>query len=424
MILSEKELELSDQKDKIYIFPADTPLGQEITEVTRYENIELPQEVKIADEIVKRNSQVKEVLRQMEEKNQDMIKLWAITREWCLQDFREIYKWVGCRFDHYFHESDVGEESKQLVIDAYNQGILKKSDNAIGADLGKQLGFVVLLTSAGTGLYATKDLSLAKKKFQEFNIDRSIYVVDASQSLHFQQVFKTLELLGFKQASKCYHLAYGLVILPDGKMSSRKGNIIYFSQLRKLLMDKIDKEFMQKHREASEEGEHTWTEEEIQEATRKIAIATIKYGMLNQDNAKDIVFDLNEWCARTGNTGPYLMYAYTRTRAILRKIPLTDAEKQLVDYNLLTDDSERKVLTLLSYFSDTATKAAETYRPQVMCIYLYNLAKMFSRMYEKVPVKHAPTPALKATRLRLVEATGLVLQKGLNLLGIETVERM
>ena len=413
-ILSQAELGSSDNKEKIHIFPADAPIGVELTEYGRNSDIKIEASVNLAEEIKKREAQVKTLLRAMEDHQKNISLLWEITRQWSIDDFKEIYKWSDCRFDHFFHESDVGDESKEIVLKAYEEGKLVKSDGAIGADLGK-LGFCVLLTSAGTGLYATKDLALAKRKFEEFAVDRSVYVVDVSQSLHFQQVFKTLELLGFEQAKKCKHLAYGMVVLPDGKMSSRKGNIIYFSALQKLLTDNIHQDFMSKY-------EGVWPEEEIKETTRRIAISAIKYGMLNQDNNKDIIFDLKEWASRSGNTGPYLMYAYARSQSTINKIGVDSSVK--VDYSLLKHETERKLLSTLLQYSIVVERAAEQYKPQLLCIYLYNLCKQFMKMYEAVSVKNAETPELKQTRLSLVIAFGAVLKHGLGLLGITTAERM
>eukprot|EP01097_Dermamoeba_algensis_P006937 TRINITY_DN432_c0_g1_i1.p1 TRINITY_DN432_c0_g1~~TRINITY_DN432_c0_g1_i1.p1 ORF type:complete len:762 (-),score=171.22 TRINITY_DN432_c0_g1_i1:146-2386(-) len=425
-VLSEKELDVGTDNEKIFILEKGTPIGQEVTELTRYPNISLSADIKIADEMKKRTTQVNEVLKALEAKEPETTQLWEITRQWSIDDFKTIYSYLDCRFDHYFHESDVGEESKEMVIDAYNKGQLVKSEGAIGADLKKwNLGFSILLTSAGTGLYATKDLALAKRKFEDFKIERSIYVVDGSQSLHFKQVFKTLEVLGFKQAAKCFHLDYGLVTLKTGKMSSRKGNIIAFTQLKEQLSSKIDKDFMQKYRE---EGSKKWSEEAIQEVIKKIAISTIKYGMLNQDPKKDIIFDMDAWTSKTGNTGPYLMYAYARTRSILRKVVITDEEKTqhnlVLDPSLLSTEYERKILSIMSLFPETVEKAAEGYRPQSLCIYLYTLARLFSRMFEAVSVKTAEPLLLKYNRLALVDAVGVILKAGLSLLGISVSEKM
>lgn len=145
--------------------------------------------------------------------------------QWCLDEFKRIYRWLNARFDHDFFESEVAAESKQTVAEYQAKGVFVMNDGAVGADLSQVgLGFQILLKRDGTGLYATKDLALARRKFEQFHIDKSIYVVDSAQSFHFQQVFATLKMMGYPQAERCYHLPYGLVILPDGKMSSRKGN--------------------------------------------------------------------------------------------------------------------------------------------------------------------------------------------------------
>ncbi|MBF0196663.1 MAG: arginine--tRNA ligase [Planctomycetes bacterium] len=415
VICSIKELNQGKDGENIYLFPEGTSHGLELTEVGRKENA-LAAEKQVAAEMVKRTTEVSEVLKTLEDKNSSMQELWQETREWSLNDFKEIYSWIDCRFDHYFYESEVGDEGKQIVLDAYEKGLLVKSEGTIGADFQKdKLGFFMLLKSDGTGLYSTKDLALAKKKFENFKIDRSVYVVDYSQSLHFQQVFKTLELLGYEQSKKCYHLAYGLVTLPEGKMSSRKGTVISFSELRKQLSDYVNREFMQKHK-----GD--WSDEEIEQATRAIAIATIKYGMLNQDNLKNIVFDMKEWTSLSGNTGPYLMYAYARTQSIKRKVGKYELND--CDWSLLSSDAEKVLLGELNQFDALVERSIEQNKPQNLCIYLYQLSKSFSRMFEFCPVAKAETESLKITRLALVDATGKVLKTGLSLLGIHTIDRM
>lgn len=416
MILSEKEMGL-DVKDKeqIFIFPSDTILGREVTEIGRKDS-ELDSNQNITEVITQRQKEVSETLKQLEDKGSDIQQLWRETKDWSMEDFKSIYTWIDCHFDHYFYESEVGQDGKDMVVEAHKAGTLVESEGAIGVDLQKdKLGFFLLLKSDGTGLYSTKDLALAKRKFEEFKIDRSIYVVDFSQSLHFSQVFKTLEKLGFEQAKHCFHLAYGLVTLPGGeKMSTRKGTVILFSELKDKLSSHIKSEFLEKHKDE-------WSEEEIETACRRIAIATIKYGMLNQDNLKDIAFDINEWTATTGNTGPYLLYAYARTKSIEREVGVSDEKP---DWSFLTDEYEKHVLTQLNKFQETVSRATENNRPQAICIYLYDLAKSFSRMFDNCHVKNAETTQLQQSRLGLVRATGLVLKKGLELIGIETIERM
>lgn len=297
-------------------------------------------------------------------------------------------------------------------------GLLKSQNGAIVADLNdKKLGTCVLLKSDGSGLYATKDLTLASKKFLDYNIERSIYVVDVGQTLHFQQVFEVLNQMGFEQAQKCFHLSYGLVVLPNGKMSSRKGTVICFSELQNMMNKQIEADFLVKYKDV-------WPAEEIDEARRAIAVATIKYGMLNHDTAKDIVFELSEWAAKSGNTGPYMMYAYARCQAIIREVGESIDDSAIVDYSLLSQPTERAILMQISEFWMVVSQCAYEYRPTVMCSYIFELAKKFSSWYEATSVKNAETPELKAARANFVKAIGQVLKRGLETLGISTIERM
>lgn len=412
---SVKELGLGEDKDLIHVFPKGTAPGVPLPELGRVAGA-LPEGESVIETMQRRSGEVSRMLRDIEQQEPSAHALWLETRQWSLDEFRTIYDWVGCRFDHYFHESDVGEEGKKIVLDALARGLLLRSEGAIGADLSKwNLGFFMLLKSDGTGLYSTKDIALAKKKFEDFRIDRSIYVVDHSQSLHFAQVFKTLEILGYPQAEKCRHLAYGLVMLPEGKMSSRKGNVITFSRLKESLGSHIRRNFLEKHR-----GE--WPDAEIEEAVRRISVAAIRYGMLNQDNLKTIVFDIAQWTEPTGNTGPYLLYAYTRTRSILREVAGLPVGE--LRWELIGSEKERIVLSALADFRRVARRAMEENKPAVLCGYLYELSRSFSRMYEDCPVKRAESADLRATRMALVEAAGLVIRRGLSLLGIEVLERM
>ncbi|MEE8142696.1 MAG: arginine--tRNA ligase, partial [Planctomycetota bacterium] len=392
MICTGAEIGLSSDREQIYLFSPGTPVGEEIAELLRVEGA-LPKDRSVLAEMQAREHGVNEVLQKLEAGDPPTKALWQETREWSLAEFHDIYEWLGARFDHFFYESEVGESGKRLVKEYHQKGVFVLSEGAIGADLSQfQLPFLLLLKSNGSGLYATKDIALAQLKFDQFHIDRSVYVVDSSQSLHFQQIFKALELMGYKRAQNCFHLAYGMVVLPEGKMSSRHGTIILFSQLRERLTRHIRREFLDNH-----EGD--WTQEEIREAARRIAIATIRYGMLNHDNKKNIVFNLEEWTDKTGNTGPYLMYAYSRTRSILRE--LGEYSWQNADWGQLVHVSEQMLVRRLAAFAEIVEKAARNYVPQQLCIYLYELAKEFSRMYSHCSVLRAETPKLQAARAAL-----------------------
>ncbi len=415
MILSEKEMDLSEDKEQIYRFPAETALGLQVAEYFRIADA-LPAEVSVLDTMRERSEGVAQCLHLLEAKDPEIVALWQETRQWSMDEFHKIYAWLGARFDHYFFESEVGDRGKQICLGFFERGLLVKSEGAIGMDLADVgLPFLLLIKSDGSGLYATKDIALAQDKFEKWGIDRSIYVVDVSQSLHFQQVFRTLEKMGYDRARNCYHLAYGMVKLPSGKMSSREGNIILLSELRDQLDARIKVNYLEAYR-----GD--WSDVEIDAASRAISVATIRYGMTNQDNAKDLIFDMDEWTARTGNTGPYLMYAYARTRNILRKAGAIDLTQ--ADWAALVHEFEGGLLNQMQEFPEVVLRARDEYRPQLICIYLYQLAKDFSRFYDNCPVLEADSEGLRIARLALVDAAGQVLRKGLSLLGIEALDRM
>lgn len=415
MICSAKELGIGEDHSKIHVLPADTPLGVELMEHFRIADA-LPDDQTVRGTLDTRNREVAQVLQALEAKEGETYTFWQDTKQWSMDEFHEIYAWLDARFDHYFFESDVSESGKQAVLDYLEKGVLVRSEGAVGADLTEfGLPFALLLKSDGTGLYATKDISLAQIKFEQFGIDKSVYVVDHSQSLHFQQVFRVLQLMGYEKAKDCFHLAYGLVVRTDGKMSSRKGNVFLFSQLRSALHDQICHRYLNQFR-----GD--WPEEEIEAAARWLSVATIRYGMLNTDNLNQIVFDLDTWINNTGNTGSYLMYAYARTRSILRK--LGDFDASLADWSLLTHESEKNLLNGMSKFHEVLARAAEEYKPNLVCTYLYSLTKDYSRFFADCPIKKAETEALQASRALLNDAFGRLLGQGLALLGIRTLDRI
>ncbi|HEX7926372.1 MAG TPA: arginine--tRNA ligase, partial [bacterium] len=236
------------------------------------------------------DKEVGAVLQQLEAKQGEPYRLWQETRRWSLDAFNEIYTWLGAHFDHVFYESDM-EAGRGIVDEGLKRGVFQRSQGAVGIDLeAYKLGFFLVLKADGTTLYSTKDLALAQIKFDQYKIDESIYVVGAEQTLHFQQVFKTLELLGYEQAKQCHHLAYGLVMLPDGKMSSRAGNIIPFSRLRTEMNAYIETHYLGAHRTGSD----AWPAEEIDETARHIAVAAVRYGMVKQDPGKSIIFNMED----------------------------------------------------------------------------------------------------------------------------------
>ena len=360
--------------------------------------------------------ELSQLLRKIDEKDEEIYQEWETTREWSLKDFHEIYEWLDVKFDHFFYESEVDEEGRKIVIEGEKNGIFKKSEGAIGIDLDEEgLGFFMLLKSDGNTLYSTKDMALARQKFDNFDVKRSIYVVGAEQTLHFKQVFATLKRMGYKQAEKCFHLPYALVMLPEGKMSSREGNVILFSQLRTKIIESIQSTHLEEHRKE-------WSRKELDETSQKIAVAAIKYGMLNQDSNKNIVFSMDDWLVSEGDTGTYLVYAYVRIRSIGRKISRKVSPD--VDFSLLTHPNEKKLLRQLLDFNKTVFNAGEQFRPSLLARMLYEFSKDFSRAYNTCSVMHSETEHLKSARLLLFHCVAETLQQGLKLLGITPPERM
>ena len=360
--------------------------------------------------------ELSQLLQKIDAKDAEIYEDWETTREWSMKDFHEIYEWLDVKFDHFFYESEVDEEGRQIVIEGGKNGIFKESEGAIGIDLEAEgLGFFMLLKSDGNTLYSTKDLALARQKFDNFDVKLSIYVVGAEQTLHFKQVFATLKRMGYKQAEQCFHLPYALVMLPEGKMSSREGNVILFSQLRKEIVESIQSTHLEEHRK-------DWSRKELDETSQKIAVAAIKYGMLNQDSNKNIVFSMDDWLVSEGDTGTYLVYAYVRIRSIGKKISRKVSAD--VDFSLLSHPNEKKLLRQMLDFNKTVFNAGEQFRPSLLARMLYEFSKDFSRAYNTCSVMHAETEQLKAARLLLFHCVAETLQQGLNLLGITPPERM
>jgi len=413
MICSYDEIGLSED-NKVVTLPPETAIGEEVAEL--YRTNEGEAYASVLEELRKRQSEVGEVLSRIESREPETMKLWQKTKDWSMNDYYKIYDWLDCRFEHYFFESEFGEDGKKLARDYQKKGLFVESEGAIGADLEKyNLGFCILIKSDGNATYAVRDLVLAQKKFEEYGVDWSLYLVDAGQTFHFEQVFKILELMGYEQGKKCRHVPYGLVVLPEGKMSSRKGTVILFSELKRGLLQKIHAEFLDKYKDE-------WSADEIEKAGHAIALATMRYGMLNQDNNSNIIFDLNAWTEKSGNTGPYILYAYARISSILRDAGDLDFSK--ADYTLLEHETEKELISHLLTYRETLNNAVENFSLLLVCVYLFELAKRFSRMYSQCSVMNAESEELKVARASLIKAVSIVLKHGLSLLGIPTLSRM
>ena len=363
--------------------------------------------------------EVTEILKQICNQKGDYFQLWQETRQWSLDLMKGFYDWVEVQFDHWYWESQMDAPSVAWVNQLYAEGVLVKDDGAIGMDLkDKKLGFCLLLKKDGTGLYATKDLELARRKLEEFRPDHNIYLVDNRQSRHFRQVFTVLKELGIDSADTCQHLEYEMVELPTGAMSSRQGNIISLSDLIDQMERRITQDYLDKYRE----GTDAWSSEEIQQTARMIANGAIKYGMVRMDNNRKIIFNMEEWLKLDGETGPYLQYTCARIQSLKRKL---EAEARgPLQWELLEEESEIYLLIQLGEFSNIVERCARQFKTAPLCTYLYELSKSFNSFYTQCSIRKAESIELGRIRLALSGAAGQVLSTGLDLLGIHAPEKM
>jgi arginyl-tRNA synthetase len=349
--------------------------------------------------------------------------LWLETREWSMVELREILGMLDIKIDVWFFESDVDEPSKYIVGELLEKGIAEderpqggpvivKIDEKLGLEK-ERYRTAVILRSDGTSLYLTKDLALAKVKFEQYRVDRSIYVVDFRQSLHFQQAFKILELWGFPQAAKCYHLSYGYITLPEGAMSARRGRVVLFKDVA----DEAERRALAAMTERTPEMSNTMR---IQTA-QQIGLGALAYAMLAVDNNKDIVFDVNDALSFDGRTAPYIQNAHVRANSILRK---AGGAPEFASFSHQLASHEVQLIDLISRFPATVEQAAQEYRPLVIANYAYDLANTFHSFYHSVPVIQAESADVQASRLRLVAAARQVLANALRLLVIQAPEVM
>lgn len=348
-----------------------------------------------------------------EGRDKKLLELWKKTRQWSLDYFDGVYKELGTEFDRLYFESQVEKRGLEISREAVKRGVAKVSENAIIVDLEKHgLGIFVLVTREGTPLYSAKDLGLAEKEFTDFKPDYITHVVGSEQTLYFKQLFKTFELLGMKMANRSYHLVYGLVRLQEGKMSSREGTVILYSELRDKVVKKVAEEILKRTLRLAKKV--------ISDSALKIGTSALKYQMLKVSPEKDVVFDWQQSLELQGDTGPYIQYAYTRCSSILKR-----AKKwKNVFATKILNDEEKKLVKLISNFSRVVRQSAEDLRPHYICSYTYDLATAFNNFYERHRVINAETNELRDFRLGLVKTTKTVLGKCLELMGMHIIEKM
>ncbi len=339
-----------------------------------------------------------------------------IMNDRALTGMRETYKRFWTRIDKAYFESDHYEKGKALVEKKFEEGMFTKDAKwNIVYDFGEDsFGSKVLLRNDGTAIYITQDLALAELRYEEFHMDRMVYIVGNEQEHHFQVLFALLKMLGHHFADKCYHLSYGMVSLPDGKMKSREGNVVDADNLADEMHAKSQELLIQRYPDLSTE--------EANERAEQIAMAAIKFFVLKYDAKKDFVFDRDQSLRFDGESGPYVQYTHARCCSIIEKAG-TLLDHASVDYGHLVEDEERVLLVHLASFGDIISESAKIYEPALVTRYLQDLAQLFNAYYQKHSILTDDVELTKA-RVVLVAWIRQVLENGLRLLGIEAPERM
>lgn len=353
-----------------------------------------------------------EVLQKLEKGDKKWLALWQKTRKWSLAEFNNIYKVLNIEFEEVFYESEMEKPGKKIVAELLKKGIAEKSEGAVIVDLEKyNLKSFLLLKSDGSSLYSTKDLALAELKFKKYKIDKSLIVTDSRQSFYFQQLFKTLELMGLKKP--LVHLPYEFVTLKEGTMSSRAGQVILFEDFLAQVKAQAEQETKKRH--------HNWPEKKIKKIAGKITLSAIKFNLLKVGNNSIIEFDIDEALSFDGFSGPYLEYTLSRISSVFKKAKSKLGAK--IDYSQLKTDLEKELILKIAVFPEVVGEAVKDYASSEIAKYLFELAKLFSNFYQTLPILSAEKEMSQA-RLNLIGAIRQVLINGLELLGIEAMEEM
>ncbi len=356
---------------------------------------------KAYEEDEKAKEEILKINKQIYAHDPEIFPLWEKTRAWSLEYFESIYKRVGAKFDRLYFESEVFESGKKIVEDHIKDGVFQEDSGAVIFD-GEKYGLHkrVFITGEGNPTYEAKEMGLAPLEYKEFPSDEIIHIVGPEQAGYFKVVFKAIELVFPEIGKSERHIPYGFVQLKDGKMSSRSGNVVAGTWLLDEAKSRLRKVYPEMNDETLE----------------KVGVGAVKYSMLKFGRTSDISFSFDDSITLEGNSGPYIQYAYVRIQSILAKTKKVNG----VDVANF-EDEELDVLRYLVQFPEVVEQAADSYSPNLIANYLFNLAQKFNLFYQKHKVVGSGNEEF---RTRLITSVGQVLKNGLNLLGVETVEKM
>lgn len=351
------------------------------------------------------------------EKNDDSVRdLWKEMNTWVYGGFDQTYQRLGVDFDQVQYESDTYILGKDIIQQGLLTGALyRKDDGSVWCDLSDEgLDEKLLLRSDGTSVYMTQDLGTAVERFKDNNIQKLIYTVGNEQDYHFNVLFKILKKLGYNWAENLYHLSYGMVELPEGKMKSREGTVVD--------ADDLMQEMYETAKEKAEDlGKlENLTTEEKEASYETVGIGALKYFMLKVDPRKKMLFNPKESVEFNGNTGPFIQYTYARIQSLLAKANYQD--RKVTEYEM--SESEKDLIMNIASFKDIITKAADTLSPAVLANYIYDLVKSYNSFYQNNPILIQEDENMRQFRLELSDLTAKTIKKGLKMLGIGTVDRM
>ena len=364
-----------------------------------------------------------ELLRKWEQHDPETYQLWKTMNGWVYEGFHSTYTRMGVDFDKLYYESDTYLLGKEEVLKGVERGIFfKKPDGSVWVDLTPDgLDQKVLLRADGTSVYMTQDIGTAILRFRDFpKITGQVYTVGNEQEYHFKVLFLILGKLGYDWAKKCYHLSYGMVDLPSGKMKSREGTVVDADDL----MDEMVTEAEKQTRELGKlEGV---SEEDARKLFEMIGLGALKFFLLKVDPKKRMLFDPNESIQLQGFTGPFIQYTHARIKAIIRKAESMDIDIRVEELTAVTslEPAERDVLQVLSLFENKIREAAKEYSPSVIANYAFDLAKQYNQFYQSIPIFNETDPAKLKFRIAVSEMVASVLKKSMRLLGIFVPEKM
>ncbi len=365
--------------------------------------------------------EAQEMLRKWEAKDPEVHKLWETMNQWVYDGFDVTYDRMGVGFDKIYYESDTYIVGRDTVLDGLKKGtVYQRDDKSVWADLtGEGLDEKLLLRSDGTSVYMTQDIGTCELKHQDFPFDKSVYVVGNEQNYHFKVLAIILDKLGFSWAKGLYHMSYGMVELPEGKMKSREGTVVDADDL-------MDEMIATANEMANELGKlEGFSEEEKLENYRIIGLGALKYFILKVDPTKNMTFDPKESIDFNGNTGPFIQYTYARIRSVFRKAAELGVDYKVnVDGNIVLSTKEKSLLKMVHDFPSIVKDAGDNYSPALIANYLYDLVKEYNQFYHDHSILKEVDNSKRNLRLLLSDTVSRILLNGMDLLGIEMPERM